>query len=235
MGLYQVWICSYFARAENSVLIGHGRLRANPSPAVIRHILPSHSTMQRDFSRALRRLERRPGQGCTSSRSKFYTIAPRICGFSVWNVLHVTLLLSRILRCVLGLLSVCAPLAQAIWASRRLVECSTQISVYNLFVKQPKNKLICYAGQLESKRNGVVSSCRENLNEPSQSKLRYSSSKTFHRLWQSLLCDKLYIWYSSLARYVAVQCNRDEFCVYIFTNVLGVSHKSYRPDFITVM
>jgi hypothetical protein len=38
---------------------------------------------------------------------------------------------------------------------------------------------MCYAGQLESKRNGVVSSCRENLNEPSQSKVRYSSSKTF--------------------------------------------------------
>ena len=43
-------------------------------------------------------------QGCTNLRchaaqpTKFCTVAPNVCGSSVWHLLHVTILVSRILR-----------------------------------------------------------------------------------------------------------------------------------------
>ena len=55
-------------------------------------------------------------QRCTNSRRQvtlattFWTVAPNICGFSVQNLLHVTLPASAILRWVLVLLRICAPL-----------------------------------------------------------------------------------------------------------------------------
>jgi hypothetical protein len=56
-------------------------------------------------------------QRCTSPgrqvsvANNFCTVAPNICGPSVWNVLHVTLLTPRILRWLLGFWKICASLA----------------------------------------------------------------------------------------------------------------------------
>jgi hypothetical protein len=53
------------------------------------------------------------GQGCTNPgrlANKFCTVAPNICGFSVWKLLDVTLLAKGILRWVVDFLRICAPL-----------------------------------------------------------------------------------------------------------------------------
>jgi hypothetical protein len=55
-------------------------------------------------------------QGCTSSGSQvavttsFCTVAPNICGSSVWNLLHVTLQGFRNLKWLLDILKICAAL-----------------------------------------------------------------------------------------------------------------------------
>ena len=43
--------------------------------------------------------------------TKFWMVVPNICGSSVWNLLHVTLLAPRILKWLLEFWSCCAPLA----------------------------------------------------------------------------------------------------------------------------
>ena len=53
-------------------------------------------------------------QGCTNTghqvavATKFYTVVPHICGSSVWNLLHVTLLTPRSLRGFLNFWKICA-------------------------------------------------------------------------------------------------------------------------------
>ena len=42
--------------------------------------------------------------------SKFCTVAPNMCGSSVWNLLHVSLLTSSILRFLLHFSKLCVPL-----------------------------------------------------------------------------------------------------------------------------
>jgi len=49
---------------------------------------------------------RSPGRMAT----KYCTMAPNICGSSVWTILHVALLALRILRWLLDFWEVCAPL-----------------------------------------------------------------------------------------------------------------------------
>jgi hypothetical protein len=42
--------------------------------------------------------------------NKLCIVAPNICGSLVWNWLHVTLLVQRILMCLLDFWTICAPL-----------------------------------------------------------------------------------------------------------------------------
>jgi len=48
--------------AENSVLIGHGRFHTYPSPVFGHDLIPSHSMMQCDICKALRKSESSTGQ-----------------------------------------------------------------------------------------------------------------------------------------------------------------------------
>ena len=41
---------------------------------------------------------------------KFCTVAPNVCGASLWNLLCITILAPRILRCLLDFWKICAPL-----------------------------------------------------------------------------------------------------------------------------
>lgn len=55
-------------------------------------------------------------QWCTNPRhqltmaTKFFKIAPNICGSSVWNLLCVTILAPKIWRCLQGFWKICVPL-----------------------------------------------------------------------------------------------------------------------------
>jgi hypothetical protein len=53
--------------------------------------------------------------------SKFCTVGPNILGFSVWIFLHVTLLLTRILKSHVDFWKICAPLLLVVglWTLRR--------------------------------------------------------------------------------------------------------------------
>ena len=59
-------------------------------------------------------------RGCTGAgrqvtrENEFHTLAPKICGFSVWRLLHVTLTLIRIWRWLVEVLNSCEP-----WLRRR--------------------------------------------------------------------------------------------------------------------
>jgi hypothetical protein len=41
--------------------------------------------------------------------TKFFTLAPNICGASVWDFIHVTLMALRILRRLIDFCKICAP------------------------------------------------------------------------------------------------------------------------------
>jgi hypothetical protein len=55
-------------------------------------------------------------QGCTNpghqvtEATKFFSVDLNVCWFSVWNLLHVTLLATRILRWLLDFWKICVPL-----------------------------------------------------------------------------------------------------------------------------
>jgi len=55
-------------------------------------------------------------QQCTNSvcqitmTTEFCTVVPNICGYSVWNLVHVTILVHRILRLLVGFWKFCATL-----------------------------------------------------------------------------------------------------------------------------
>jgi hypothetical protein len=58
------------------------------------------------------------GQGCTNPGRQiamatefFFTLAPNMCGPSVWNLLYVVLMAPRILRWLLDVWKICVPLA----------------------------------------------------------------------------------------------------------------------------
>ena len=60
-------------------------------------------------------------QGCAqiperqvARATKFCTVAPNICRPAVWNLLHVTLLATRIWRWFVGFWKICAPLPEHI-------------------------------------------------------------------------------------------------------------------------
>jgi hypothetical protein len=70
----------------------------------------------------IRSLKMRPlSQGCTNPErqvavaTKFLTVAPNIWGSAVWNLLHVVLLTPRILRWLIVIWNLCAPLYYAVW------------------------------------------------------------------------------------------------------------------------
>jgi hypothetical protein len=45
---------------------------------------------------------------------EFYTVVPDICGPSVWNLLHITLLMPRILRWFLDFWKICGALQKTV-------------------------------------------------------------------------------------------------------------------------
>ena len=55
-------------------------------------------------------------QGCTNPNhqvvrmNKFCAVPPNVCGSSLWDLYHVTILASRILRWLLHFPKICAPL-----------------------------------------------------------------------------------------------------------------------------
>lgn len=54
--------------------------------------------------------EQIPSTGLVTWETECCVVAPNICGSSLWNLHHATLLMPRILMCLLGFLKICASL-----------------------------------------------------------------------------------------------------------------------------
>lgn len=73
----------------------------------VRHWIgnPSHPHMYNQLSQGCTNLERKVTRPTTSC-----TLASNICQSSIWNVLHVTILVPRILMCLLDFWKLCGTL-----------------------------------------------------------------------------------------------------------------------------
>jgi hypothetical protein len=56
--------------------------------------------------------------------TNFCTVAPNICGFSVWNVRHGTLLAPKIFRWLLDFWKICGPVRYTFVALWVFMECT---------------------------------------------------------------------------------------------------------------
>jgi hypothetical protein len=93
-------------------------------------------------------------QGCTNPGlqvamvTKFCTVVPNICGSSVWDLLHATLLVPRILRWLIDCWRICAPILKYTFLfsdfhiltssymqnSQYILSCITDLQSYKSFI-----------------------------------------------------------------------------------------------------
>ena len=115
----QLWRClsrcvAHMTSQIGSFILVWGATAARDDGGSANHRKPQGSRCHgRDsnWTRSKYEPEISPKQDCANpGRLNSFTVAPNICGSSVWDLLRVTLLAPRIFRCFLDLWQICAPL-----------------------------------------------------------------------------------------------------------------------------